>query len=129
MSSLPEFLAWFDGFSENIEGAPNAKQWERIKARIGKLSVPEVLSTLQPQPRTAPVVAQIMAAAAPDPAIAAKSMLDLREASRRNEVLSFLYIEGASPDLIERVEGGCDLPSGTAEAAAKMLMSAPPEKA
>lgn len=127
MSSLPEFLAWFDGFSENIEGAPTEKQWTRIKERIARLAPSEALSTLQP--RTAPVVAQIMAAAAPDPAIAAKSMLDLKEASRRNEVLSFLYIDGASPDLIERVEGGCDLPSGTAEAAAKMLMSTPPEKA
>ena len=35
---LSEFKAWFEGFTENIEGVPSAKQWERIKARISEIT-------------------------------------------------------------------------------------------
>jgi hypothetical protein len=34
MSALRDFLSWFEGFSENLEKAPNAKQWEKVKERI-----------------------------------------------------------------------------------------------
>lgn len=34
---LNEFKAWFEGFTESMEGAPNKKQWERIKARVGEI--------------------------------------------------------------------------------------------
>jgi hypothetical protein len=32
--TLAEFKAWFEGFTEDMEDAPNEKQWERIKARV-----------------------------------------------------------------------------------------------
>lgn len=35
--ALADFLSWFDGFSENIETAPNEKQWARVKERIAKI--------------------------------------------------------------------------------------------
>lgn len=35
--TLAEFKAWFEGFSELMEGAPSEKQWERIKARVAEI--------------------------------------------------------------------------------------------
>lgn len=35
--TLAEFKAWFEGFTENIDGPPNAKQWKRIKARVKEI--------------------------------------------------------------------------------------------
>jgi hypothetical protein len=32
-----EFKAWFDGFCEGMDGVPNEKQWERIKARVAEI--------------------------------------------------------------------------------------------
>lgn len=32
--TLSEFRSWLDGFSEAIDGAPNAEQWEKIKAKL-----------------------------------------------------------------------------------------------
>ena len=33
--TLAEFKAWFQGFTENMDGdRPTAKQWKRIKARV-----------------------------------------------------------------------------------------------
>lgn len=29
-----EFKAWFEGFTEDMTGQPNAKQWKRIKQRV-----------------------------------------------------------------------------------------------
>lgn len=40
MSDLANFLAWFEGFAENIDGAPSEKQWGRIRDRIASLTVP-----------------------------------------------------------------------------------------
>lgn len=34
---LDEFKAWFEGFTEGLEGAPTAKQWKRIKERVGEI--------------------------------------------------------------------------------------------
>lgn len=36
--TLNEFKAWFEGFSETMDGAPNEKQWERIKTRVGEIN-------------------------------------------------------------------------------------------
>lgn len=33
-----EFKAWFDGFTENCDGPPNEKQWDRIKARVAEIN-------------------------------------------------------------------------------------------
>lgn len=35
--NLSEFKAWFEGFTESLSGAPNAKQWARIKEKISKI--------------------------------------------------------------------------------------------
>lgn len=32
-----EFKAWFEGFTEGIEGAPTKKQFERIKEKVAKI--------------------------------------------------------------------------------------------
>ena len=29
--TLSEFKAWFDGYTENMDGTPDTKQWKRIK--------------------------------------------------------------------------------------------------
>jgi hypothetical protein len=34
IKAVNAFLDWFDGWSENIEGQPSAKQWDRLKSRI-----------------------------------------------------------------------------------------------
>lgn len=36
--NLPEFKAWFEGFSEFLEGPPNEKQWARVKEHIAELT-------------------------------------------------------------------------------------------
>lgn len=38
--TLAEFKAWFEGFTEAIEGAPTEKQWARIKEQIEKIAPP-----------------------------------------------------------------------------------------
>lgn len=35
--TLNEFKAWFEGFSEIMEGPPNDDQWKRIKARVDEI--------------------------------------------------------------------------------------------
>lgn len=37
MTTLREFLCWFEGISENIEGAPTEKQWARISQKLSEL--------------------------------------------------------------------------------------------
>lgn len=37
--TLPEFKAWFEGFTETMEGPPNEKQWARIQERIAEVAV------------------------------------------------------------------------------------------
>lgn len=32
-----EFKAWFDGFTEAMEGTPTVKQWARIKERVAEI--------------------------------------------------------------------------------------------
>lgn len=38
MTTLAHFLSWFEGFSENVDIAPTAAQWERIKAKIADIT-------------------------------------------------------------------------------------------
>jgi hypothetical protein len=63
MSSLRDFLNWFEGFSENLDKAPTAKQWEKIKERILALKdapelamvvAPAVLANFPPPAQTLP---------------------------------------------------------------------------
>jgi len=35
--TLAEFKAWFEGFTEGMEGAPSANQWDRIKERVAQI--------------------------------------------------------------------------------------------
>jgi len=35
--NLQEFKAWFEGFTDVLEGCPNEKQWEKIKERIKEI--------------------------------------------------------------------------------------------
>lgn len=35
--TLQEFKAWFEGFTEDMDAAPNKKQWERIKKRVKEI--------------------------------------------------------------------------------------------
>lgn len=35
--TLAEFKAWFDGYTEDMDGAPTAKQWKRIKKRVAEI--------------------------------------------------------------------------------------------
>ena len=42
---LSEFKAWFDGFTETMDGAPNEKQWVRIKEKIALISNESIACT------------------------------------------------------------------------------------
>ena len=33
-----EFKAWFEGFSEGIEGRPTEKQWTKVKERVAQIT-------------------------------------------------------------------------------------------
>lgn len=44
--TLAEFKAWFEGFTESMEGAPDDKQWERIKARVKDIDGVAVTKTV-----------------------------------------------------------------------------------
>lgn len=35
--TLSEFKAWFEGFTEGMEGAPDKNQWTRVKARVKEI--------------------------------------------------------------------------------------------
>lgn len=35
--TLSEFKAWFEGFTEAIDGQPNKKQWKRICERVAQI--------------------------------------------------------------------------------------------
>lgn len=35
--TLAEFKAWFEGYTEGMNGPPSGPQWDRIKARIGEI--------------------------------------------------------------------------------------------
>lgn len=35
--TLSEFKAWFEGYTESLDGAPTEKQFKRIKAQVAKI--------------------------------------------------------------------------------------------
>mgnify|MGYP001599249857 CR=1 FL=1 len=35
---LSEFKAWFDGFTEEMDGTPTPKQWKKIKERVKEIT-------------------------------------------------------------------------------------------
>ncbi len=36
--NLSEFKAWFEGFTEDMDKPPTAKQWKRVKARVEEIT-------------------------------------------------------------------------------------------
>lgn len=36
--TLSEFKAWFEGFTESMDGPPSLKQWERIQGRVKEIT-------------------------------------------------------------------------------------------
>lgn len=44
--TLSEFKAWFEGFTECMEGAPDEKQWQRIKARVKEIDGVAITKTV-----------------------------------------------------------------------------------
>jgi hypothetical protein len=35
--NLSEFKHWFEGFTDNLDGVPSKKAWEKIRAKIGEI--------------------------------------------------------------------------------------------
>lgn len=44
--TLAEFKAWFEGFTEDMDGPPNAKQFKRIKAKVGEITGAPITQTV-----------------------------------------------------------------------------------
>lgn len=44
--TLSEFKAWFEGFTEGMDAAPDEKQWDRIKARVKEIDGVHVTRTV-----------------------------------------------------------------------------------
>jgi len=44
--TLSEFKAWFEGFTECMDGAPDMDQWKRIKARVKEIDGVAVTKTV-----------------------------------------------------------------------------------
>jgi hypothetical protein len=66
MSNLRDFLNWFEGFSDNLDKAPTAKQWEKIKERLLALKdEPEAAAAPQAALPVQPVA--VPAGVDPDP--------------------------------------------------------------
>lgn len=42
--TLNEFKAWFEGFTEAMDGAPSADQWAKIKAKLDQVRAAEPLN-------------------------------------------------------------------------------------
>ncbi len=45
---LNEFKAWFEGYTESMEGAPSKKQWERIKEQVAAVDGVAITPTSYP---------------------------------------------------------------------------------
>ncbi len=41
-----EFKAWFDGYTEALDGLPSKKQWDRIKSRVAEIDGKETTHTV-----------------------------------------------------------------------------------
>lgn len=53
--TLSEFKAWFEGFTEGMDGPPSLKQWERIQARVKEISWAHISYPLPIDRRLAPM--------------------------------------------------------------------------
>lgn len=58
---LQTFLAWFEGFAENIDEAPTEKQWGRIKERIKQLQSAPAGYSLSPTPEQTKAPTKVVA--------------------------------------------------------------------
>jgi hypothetical protein len=46
MTELQQFLAWFDGYSENIKQRPTAAQWAKVVEKIKSIKVAPAVPAL-----------------------------------------------------------------------------------
>ncbi|MEQ9634614.1 MAG: hypothetical protein RLW68_00870 [Devosia marina] len=44
--TLSEFKAWFEGFTEGMDGAPTEKQFKRIKAKVAEITGTPITQTV-----------------------------------------------------------------------------------
>ena len=61
MSDIKSFLDWFEGFAENIETVPTAKQWGRVLDRINNLNSAKPASGVPEAARRAEAEAKALA--------------------------------------------------------------------
>lgn len=68
MSDLPSFLAWFEGYAENINGRPTQKQWDRVVTKIKAIRAPVMREEAPVTRSVAPAPSAALAQdQAPDP--------------------------------------------------------------
>lgn len=44
--TLSEFKAWFEGYTEGLDGAPTEKQFKRIKAKVAEITGAPITQTV-----------------------------------------------------------------------------------
>lgn len=44
--TFSEFKAWFEGYTEGLDGAPSEKQFERIKAKVAEITGAPITQTV-----------------------------------------------------------------------------------
>lgn len=110
MTELREFMAWFSGYVENIDGAPNQKQWGRILSRIRELEE----QGRAPRQEAAPANVNPVQVAA----VAAK------EASWLAQVEGELMVRNAPPHVLDRVMAGIDIDLAEAPSVAAVRLLA-----
>jgi hypothetical protein len=44
--TLSEFKAWFEGYTEGLDGAPTEKQFKRIKAKVAEITGTPISQTI-----------------------------------------------------------------------------------
>lgn len=57
--TLAEFKAWFEGYTEAIEGAPTAAQFDKIKKKVATLNVATTGLNYPPNVRGGPWVEKL----------------------------------------------------------------------
>lgn len=113
MSSLQSFLDWFGGWSENIDGAPNPKQWERLVDRI---------KAIQPEPSNMPIIRETVGKPFSEP------RKPTTNAAWMAQYLDAMLDQGIDPDTAKDYRNGraVDLavdPRAEADRDAKALMT------
>jgi hypothetical protein len=58
--TLSEFKAWFEGFTEAMDGPPDAKQWARIQSKVKEIADKPAVAYREPfrPPTVRPFVGQ-----------------------------------------------------------------------